>query len=90
MLTALPFLSEQKPTVVFFPNNFLFEDLNIGFQKNPWHKDGICQLVSGKNMVLSEKKHDANCSMCKSGELGFASYSKSVPLVYVLHTKSTP
>lgn len=37
MLTALPFLSEQilatKPTVVFFPNNFLSEDLTNWLSK---------------------------------------------------------
>lgn len=35
---ALPFLSEQnlatKTAVVFFPNNFLCEDLKIGMQKS--------------------------------------------------------
>lgn len=66
MLTALPFRSEQKPTVVFFPNNFLFEDLKIGFQKTAWYKDGICQLISGKNMILSGKKSMMQIVLCVS------------------------
>ena len=31
---------------------------------------------------IIRRKHDANCPMCKSGELDFAFYSKSTPLKY--------
>lgn len=55
---ALPFLSEQileaKTAVGLFPNNFLYVDLTDWLSKIAG-TNGICQLVGGQNLILSEE-----------------------------------
>lgn len=66
MLLALPLLSEQilatKTTIVFFPNNFLGMDPQIGFQKfmaQRWHLPASIW----KESDILRRKYDVNCSV---------------------------